>query len=127
MRIPKTLIITLFALAPHLVVAQHHPNLERGFASDKVFQAFSPDAVNLFNGNLVITLPVGHRYPVSEHLSYGVNLVYTGKVWDAQQRCDGGTCYRQIVTSESSCAQRIATSSRPSAPGGTRSLARPSR
>jgi hypothetical protein len=59
-----------------------HPNIARGFDVGKPFQMNGIDNVNLFNGNLTVTLPIGQRYHVNGGLSYGLTLVYSGNVWD---------------------------------------------
>jgi hypothetical protein len=73
-------LITIVALA----VAAHadHPNIARGFDVGKPYQMNGIDNVNLFNGNLTVTLPIGQRYHVNGGLGYGLTLVYSGNVWD---------------------------------------------
>ncbi len=44
------------------------------------------DHVNLFNGNIVITIPLGQRYPLNAGLSYGLTLTYNSNVWDFTER-----------------------------------------
>jgi RHS repeat-associated protein len=64
--------------------AQEHPNVARGFNPSATFAAGDVDNINLFNGNLVLTLPLGQRYPVNGGLSYGLTLVYNSQVWEQQ-------------------------------------------
>ena len=64
--------------------AQQHPNVAQGFGASGSFAAGDVDSVNLFNGNLVITLPLGQRYPVNAGLSYGLTLIYNSQVWEHQ-------------------------------------------
>jgi len=64
-------IVSLLAALPALA---QHPNLERGVAADKVYQFGNIDQINLFNGNLSLTIPIGGDRPVSERLSYGLTL-----------------------------------------------------
>ncbi len=49
--------------------AQDHPNLERGFFADQAYQLSSIDSVNLYNGNLTLTIPIGQTYHVGGNLS----------------------------------------------------------
>ncbi len=70
-------------------VAASHPNLERGFETAKAYAMGEIDNVNLFNGNLILTIPIGNSYHVGGHLSYGLNLVYNGKSWDWYQETGG--------------------------------------
>jgi RHS repeat-associated protein len=59
-----------------------HPNLERGFDAASAYEIGELDQVNLFNGNLSLTLPIGQTYQGSGNLRYGFTLVYNSKVWD---------------------------------------------
>ncbi len=56
-------------------------NSAKGFRPEKVFQLNDVDHVNLFNGNLVVTLPLGLRYPVGPDLDFGLSLVYNSNPW----------------------------------------------
>jgi RHS repeat-associated protein len=83
----------LLLLAILLVAATSfaaHPNAERGFSADSAYQFGNLDAVNLFNGNVSLTIPLGQRYEVGGSVSYGFSLVYNSKVWDYQQGWDTG-------------------------------------
>ena len=64
--------------------AQQHPNVAQGFNPSGSFAAGDIDNVNLFNGNLVIRIPLGQSYPVNAGLSYGLTLVYNSQVWEHQ-------------------------------------------
>jgi YD repeat-containing protein len=64
--------------------AQEHANQQRGFVADKVYNFSGIDSVNVFNGNLTLTIPIGAAYPVSSVLSQGITLSYNSKVWDYQ-------------------------------------------
>lgn len=81
-------VLAALLLTPSLAAADTHPNSAGGFASDKAFQVGEVDNVNLFNGNLVLTLPIGQPYPVGGGLSYGLTLVYNSNPWRFQQRHD---------------------------------------
>src|SRR5262249_42079570 len=50
-----------------------------------VYQFNDVDHINLFNGNLIITIPLGQRYGVNGNLSYGLTLSYSGQTWDFEQ------------------------------------------
>jgi hypothetical protein len=71
------------------VHAQTHPNLEKGFAADKMYQFGDIDHVNVFNGNLTLTIPVGGTTPVTDHLSLPLTLVYNTKLWSAKEKSHG--------------------------------------
>lgn len=62
-------------------VAQH-PNVARGFSPSGMFEVGGLDVVNGFNGNLMITLPIGQKYPVGGLMgTYSFSLVYNSNVW----------------------------------------------
>ena len=73
---------TLPAMAQEMPFAQW-PELQKGHAPDAVFQIENLDSVNLLNGNLTLTIPLGQSYPVSSSLSYGLTLVYNSNPWEA--------------------------------------------
>ncbi len=79
---PVFLSAALFAVGAS---AQQHPSHERGFDPEKVYQLGGLDSVNLLNGNVAVTLPLGLSFPVSGQLAYGLTLVYNSKVWDFQE------------------------------------------
>ena len=58
------------------------PNQKRGFSPNEVFQTGDIDHVNLFNGNVAITIPLGQAYQAGPLLQYQFMLTYNSKVWD---------------------------------------------
>jgi hypothetical protein len=89
----RLLLVLALSIASALSVhAQTHPNLEKGFAADKMYQFGDVDHVNLFNGNLSLTIPVGGSTSVSDHLSLSLVLVYNTKLWQAKPKtfCPSG-------------------------------------
>jgi YD repeat-containing protein len=74
----------LLALALPLA-AQQHPNVERGFQADKVYQLNGIDNVNVYNGNLSLSIPIGTEYPGNGTLKYNLTLTYNSKNWDQEQ------------------------------------------
>ena len=72
--------LSLLLLALPLA-ADVHPNVEGGVAVEKAFHVGEIDHINLFNGSLTVTLPLGLAYPVGNHLSYGLTLVYNSNPW----------------------------------------------
>ena len=61
---------------------QKGPVDELGFNPEKLYDFTKVDSVNLFNGNLVLTLPLGPSYHVGPTLSYQFTAVFNGKMWD---------------------------------------------
>ena len=51
------LLLAAFLASAYHAEAQTHPNLEKGFAADKMYQFGDVDHVNLFNGNVALTPP----------------------------------------------------------------------
>ncbi|MGA8808641.1 MAG: hypothetical protein WB973_12260, partial [Thermoanaerobaculia bacterium] len=76
-----TLLVALFS---PVLVAETHPNVERGISTDKMYSFGDVDNVNIFNGNVSIRIPIGGSLPVSEHLSYSLTLTYNSKLWDSE-------------------------------------------
>jgi YD repeat-containing protein len=58
------------------------PNLARGINVNSVYRADGIETVNLFNGNLQLSIPLGISYPVGGNLSYQFMLVHNSKLWD---------------------------------------------
>lgn len=72
--------LALLALAA-AVKADVHPNIQSGFPAEQVFQVGEIDNVNLFNGALTLTIPIGPTYPVGGGFSYGLKLIYNANPW----------------------------------------------
>ena len=74
----------------------NHPRVQRGFVPEGMYQFDNVDSVNLFNGNLVATIPIGSSYPVGPEFSYQLNLVYNSKLWVFESpQSDPGKRYAQ--------------------------------
>jgi RHS repeat-associated protein len=79
----------------HLVVATGHAQVpeapvERGFKPEQTYSFSGVDQVNLFNGNLTLTLPIGDSFQVGPELSYGLTLVYNSNLWDYEYQLEDG-------------------------------------
>jgi RHS repeat-associated protein len=68
------------------LLAQQHPNLERGFAPEKLYQLGDIDSVNVLNGNVTVAIPIGMAYSGGGGLTYALTLTYNSKVWDIEER-----------------------------------------
>jgi YD repeat-containing protein len=90
--------LVLAFMAGSALAQAAHPNKEKGFNPDRVYDFHAIDNVNTFNGNLVLTIPVGQRYAVNGSFSYGFSLVYNGMIWDAYGE-DTHAEYLQALTS----------------------------
>lgn len=80
----RALLLAALVVASALpLAAQQHPNQQKGFDPNKLYAFEGVDSINTFNGNLVVTLPIGQRFNGDGNLSYGLTLVYNGHPWDA--------------------------------------------
>jgi RHS repeat-associated protein len=61
--------------------ADVHPNTAGGFPVDQSFHVGDIDNVNLFNGALTVTIPIGPSYPVNGGFSYSLKLVASSNPW----------------------------------------------
>ncbi|HKI00774.1 MAG TPA: RHS repeat-associated core domain-containing protein [Thermoanaerobaculia bacterium] len=63
-------------------LADVHPNTAPGFPAEQSFHVGDVDNVNLFNGSLTLTIPLGGSYPVNGGFAYGLKLVYNSTPWE---------------------------------------------
>ena len=82
----------LLILAPAASLAAEFLSKERGLTAATNYQMGDVDHVNLFNGNLSVTLPIGQQYPLGPSLGYGLVLTYNSNVWDYRPK----ECYDGI-------------------------------
>jgi RHS repeat-associated protein len=88
----------LLSLALSNATAQDHPNVAGGFSADKIYQSLSDiDAVNTFNGDALVHIPIGQPLHVNANLSLGLSLVYNSKVWTFSQQYVGNPYYRDFT------------------------------
>ncbi len=78
----RRLLLPLFLLLGVGISAQEHPTQEKGFAPEKMYQIGDVDHVNVFNGDLIVTLPLGQSFPVDADFGYHFTLTYNSKVWE---------------------------------------------
>jgi RHS repeat-associated protein len=71
----------LAALAIAPARADVHPNTAPGFPVEQAFHVGDVDSVNLFNGALTLTVPIGSSYPVNS-FSYSLKLTYNSSPWE---------------------------------------------
>ncbi|HEY4590957.1 MAG TPA: hypothetical protein VIJ61_01035, partial [Thermoanaerobaculia bacterium] len=74
-----TLVLLVALAGPAL--ADVHPNTAGGFPVDQSFHVGDIDNVNLFNGALTVTIPIGPSYPVNGGFSYSLKLVSNSSPW----------------------------------------------
>lgn len=88
MRRARAVIIMIFLAVT--AVAEQHPNQKKGFNANDVYQLNGFDAVNVFNGNLTLSLPLGASYSVGGGLSYRFVLYANANVWEGESGCAVG-------------------------------------
>lgn len=68
------------------VEAQQVPSQQRGLTADTAYQPGVVDNINLFNGGLTLSIPLGPTYPVSPRLSFSLIATYSSNGWDYDDR-----------------------------------------
>ncbi len=87
------------------LAADPHPNVAIGLSPDKSYQIGDVDNVNLFNGALTVTIPLGPSYPLGGNLSYQLTLVRNSNPWFVLQTTDSTqTIYNESLPSTCSNA-----------------------
>lgn len=76
----RALLLTLLVALP--AAASDAPHQTRGFTPNQVYQIGDLVHVNIFNGNVMIRIPLGQVYEVGPVLRYQFILTYNSKVWD---------------------------------------------
>lgn len=82
MRIRAAVILLATLLCPFAAFAGDDPLTNRGVNLNGVYHVGDIDTVNLFNGNLIIDIPMAAQFPLNGGFSYGIHLIYTGQPWD---------------------------------------------
>lgn len=86
MRTIRTLHIAALVLcalfAVNVLGQDQHPNLERGFSAEKVYDFADVDKIGLFDGSLKVNIPMGPVYHVNGGLEYSLKLFYNNQIWD---------------------------------------------
>ncbi len=84
-----SLLIALLLSLGAASYAQESATAEKGFAASKVYQFGDIDHVNVFSGNVIISLPIGLEYPLAGGMTYHLTLTNNSKVWDAKRVVEG--------------------------------------
>src|SRR5437870_13242449 len=86
MTIRKRLALALIAAAVLAIntgaFAQQSQNDDRGIVPGKTYQQGDLDTINLFNGNLNLSIPIGQTYRVGGQVAYGFTMHYGGNPWE---------------------------------------------
>src|SRR3954463_8692240 len=72
----------ILSLAAGHSFAQKPAETALGFNPEKIYDFTNVDSVNSYNGNVILTVPLGLRYQVGSVLSYQFVLNYNSMVWD---------------------------------------------
>ncbi len=78
----RTPFLTMLLVLATAALGASDPFQNKGFSPDKVFSVGDIDSVNVFNGNLIVRVPIGQVYSVGPLLQYQLVLTYNGKIWD---------------------------------------------
>lgn len=77
------------ALTPP-TAAQQPVSWQRGLTADAAYQYADVEAINLFNGNLTLTVPLGISYPIGPSFSLQLMASYNANGWVVEQaQCPG--------------------------------------
>jgi len=86
----KAFLLVALLLLP-LDAEADDPQTTRGIDPAGVFHVNDIDNVNLFNGNLIISVPLAAQFPLNGGFSYAIHLIYNGQPWDFPETTgDGG-------------------------------------
>jgi YD repeat-containing protein len=95
------LLFVLSLAAPALFAEQDRTQL-KGFTPEGVFQFLGLDNVNIFSGNLVLTVPLGQEYAVGGGLTYRFQFVCNGNLWDSEVT-DDPECHHAVPGYRDGC------------------------
>jgi len=65
-----------------------HPNQKQGFNAASVYSVHDIDSVNVFNGNLTVSVPLGPEFPLADGFSYRLRLHSNGNFWESEVEDD---------------------------------------
>ena len=91
------ILVLIFCLAHNATAQSQHANQARGFDVNGVYSTKAIDNINLFNGNLVLTIPIGASYKVGGNFSYSLTLVYNSTLWNHIEVCPVNISYKVPV------------------------------
>lgn len=74
------LVLTVISSAARALAEKQVPTNERGLNAES-YESDTIDDINLFNGNLTLTIPIGKTYSAGGALNYSLNLYYNSNVW----------------------------------------------
>ena len=73
--------LSLMLFAASTAVGQQHINAKKGFNAENTYDLLGMDSVNLFSGNLVLSMPLGLTYLTADRM----------QEWVASLRWDGSS------------------------------------
>src|SRR6266704_5129800 len=83
--VARLALISCLALPAGILWAQNE-NETVGFQSNHIFAGgHFGENIDILNGGLNLSTPIGQAYQVNQNLSYQLNLNYTSKIWDLDQ------------------------------------------
>jgi YD repeat-containing protein len=81
----RVLLLLSLVCAGTVAFAAQHENVARGFQAGKSYAFGDLDTVNMFNGNVTLSIPIGQAFPLSTRFSYRFMLHYNSLVWDIEE------------------------------------------
>jgi len=76
------LVISCLVLSTGVLLAQNE-NETTGFQSTHAFASGQfGENIDILNGGVVLTTPIGQRYQVNDRLGYQLAITYSSKIWD---------------------------------------------
>ena len=81
MRPSAAVLLVLVALG---AAGEQPANQLKGFNPNNVYSTHDIDSINVFNGNLTVSIPIGPQFPLAEEFSYGFTLHSNWNIWDAE-------------------------------------------
>ncbi len=79
----RLLVASILIAFPAAALWAQNENETVGFQSNHMFDSshFGED-IDILNGNLTLTVPIGPSYQVNQNFGYQLSLTYNSKIWD---------------------------------------------
>ncbi|HEX8249847.1 MAG TPA: discoidin domain-containing protein [Pyrinomonadaceae bacterium] len=86
-RLLRSLALLVFLFSQDFYPQSQHINQSRGFNANGVYSSKDIDNINLFNGNLTLTIPIGGSYKGGGNSTFSLMLVYNSNLWNQEEQC----------------------------------------
>jgi len=86
----------LISVCPARTVFAQNENETVGFQSQHMFEAgYFGENVDILNGGVNVTTPIGSKYQLNQNLGYQVQVAYGSKIWDKGEWTQQAYLYRR--------------------------------